>query len=145
LAVLVELGAHHDDGAGAVVIDGDDAGLADVLGDLEAQAAHLAGQGGGRALLLEGQLRVAVDVLVQGLEVRVVARHLRLDRRLGGRNVEGLGRSAETRVETRRAEHEAERPRHPISHRHTRLSLRTAPASACDFSSRLMRRRSRKT
>mmetsp|Transcript_6684 Transcript_6684/g.27966 ORF Transcript_6684/g.27966 Transcript_6684/m.27966 type:complete len:537 (-) Transcript_6684:250-1860(-) len=67
----VEFGTNHNGGAGAVLEDRDQPGLADALGHREAQRAHLGRELGGRAHLLEGDLGVAVDVLVERLQRRI--------------------------------------------------------------------------
>ena len=87
----VELGAHHDHRPGPVAVDGDHAGPADVLGHLEAQRPHLAGEQRRGARLVHGELGVGVDVLVEGLQVRVVGVEPPVDRRLRGRDVERPG------------------------------------------------------
>ena len=69
----VELGADQDGRPLAVLVDGDDPGAAHVLGDLEAQVAHLLGELGGGGGLLEGQLRMLVDVLIERVEAAVAA------------------------------------------------------------------------
>ena len=52
----IELGAHHHRGPRAVPVDGDDAGLANAFGHLEAQRPHLLGEPGRRPRLLEAEL-----------------------------------------------------------------------------------------
>ena len=64
--------AHSVSSAGAVLHHRDDAGLADMLGDVEAELAHLRRQKGGRAHLLHRQLGMGVDVAVQLHELRHV-------------------------------------------------------------------------
>src|SRR5208283_5482709 len=71
----VELGAHQDGGTGSIFQEGDDAVtgaavgvFAEVFGEGEAGLAKLAGEAGGRVLFLAGELRMGVEVLVEGRE-----------------------------------------------------------------------------
>ena len=78
----VEFGAHQDRRAVAVLVDRDEAGLADLLGDLEAERAHLGGETGCGFHFLKRQLGMGVDVLVERIERRVVAGDRGLNRSL---------------------------------------------------------------
>jgi hypothetical protein len=84
----IEFGAHHDGGAVAVLVDRNQPGLADILGDLEAERAHLGGEPGGRFHLLKRKFRMGVEFLVKRIELRIVARERRLDRLFEIDNVE---------------------------------------------------------
>ena len=53
---------------GAVFQDADDAGVADVFGDLEAEGAELFGDEGGGARLHERELGVGVEIFIDGFE-----------------------------------------------------------------------------
>ena len=88
----VELGAHHDHRSGAVAIDGDDTGAADMLGHVEPIGAHLPGQHGGRSGLVEAELRVGVDVLVKRVQVRIARVQGAVDGGLLNRHVHGRDR-----------------------------------------------------
>ena len=84
----VEFGAHHDGGPVAIPVDGDQPGPADLLGDLEAERAHLRGEPGGGFHFLKGKFRMGVDFLVERIELWIVARDRRLDRLLETDDIE---------------------------------------------------------
>ena len=84
----VEFGAHHDGGAIAIFIDGDQPGLAYLLGDIEAERAHFGGELGCGFYFLKGKFRMGVDVLVERVELWIVAFDRRLDRGLETGNIE---------------------------------------------------------
>jgi hypothetical protein len=69
----VHVGADQQNGAWPILHHGDDAGLADMLGHLETELAHLGGKLGGGSHLLHRQLGVSVDVPVERHELRHVA------------------------------------------------------------------------
>ncbi len=87
----IELGAHQHGRPGAVSEHCDDARLADMLGDGEAQLAHPCREQRGGAVFLEGELGMGVEIFVEALEVRIGLRQTGLDLRLGGRHVERGG------------------------------------------------------
>ncbi len=68
----IEFGTHHDGGTVAILVDRDQAGLADLLGDLEADRAHFISEFGCGLHLLEGDLRMRMDILVKRIEFWVV-------------------------------------------------------------------------
>jgi hypothetical protein len=68
----VEVGADEEGFAGAVFQDGDDAVDADFFGDFVVEGAELFGEAFGGFGFLEGELGVAVDGGVEGVEVGVV-------------------------------------------------------------------------
>ena len=112
----VKLGAHEDERPGAIAQDRDDAGLAHMLGHLKAQGAHLGGELGGGAHLLETDLGVLVDVLVEGVEARVFGVQNPVDRRLVGRSVAGRGHGRRRHQAKRRgARHRPLHSRHASS------------------------------
>src|ERR1700732_1422819 len=78
----VELGAHHDGGAFAILVNGNQPGLADLFSDLKTQRAHLGGELARGFLFLKGDLRVGVDILVERVEFWVIGFHRSLDRGL---------------------------------------------------------------
>src|SRR2546422_11655185 len=58
----VEIGTHHNGGPVAVPVDGDQPGLAGILGDVEAERAHLRGEPRGRFHFLKRKLRMGLGV-----------------------------------------------------------------------------------
>ena len=83
----VHVGANQDGGPIAVAQNADDAGAANMLGDLEPQLAQARGQLRGRLVLVLGQLRIAVQVLVERVELWIDA----VESRKLGRRLDGLG------------------------------------------------------
>src|SRR5437868_2302184 len=74
----VEFGAHHDGGAVAIPVDGDQPGLADIFGNFEAERAHLRGEPGCGFHFLKGKFGMGVELLVERIELWIVARDRRL-------------------------------------------------------------------
>jgi len=68
----VHVAPDHDRGPGSVLQDRHHAGVADLFGDRITQNPQLLGQQGGGAGLHEGELGVGVQVLVDGVERRIV-------------------------------------------------------------------------
>ncbi len=68
----VKFGAHHDGGTVTIPVDGYQAGLADLLGDLETERAHFGGQPGCGLHLLKGEFRMRMNLLVERIEIWVV-------------------------------------------------------------------------
>ena len=104
----VHVGADQDGRSLAVLEDADDAVAADLLGHLEAEVFQLLGQAGRRFLLLVGQLRVGVELLVECLQIGQFAVDVPLDvidfgPRLGqcGPIVLGIGGRSGTRQPAR--------------------------------------------
>ena len=77
----VDVGAEEYDGAGSVLQNADDAGAADLLGDLEAEFLQFLGKAGGGLHFQERELGVRVQVLVKSDEILGFAVELRIDLR----------------------------------------------------------------
>ena len=89
----VELGADHDGGPVAIFVDGDQPGYPDLLGHVEAERTHLAGEPRGGIHFLEREFRMGVQLLVERVEFWVIVRDRGLDRFLEPDSVEfGVGR-----------------------------------------------------
>ena len=72
----VEFGAHHDGGSVAIFVNGDQPGLADVLGDLEAERAHLRGEPGGGFHFLKGKFGMGVELLAANAARNLTSRFM---------------------------------------------------------------------
>ncbi len=68
----IHFGTQHHGRAGAVLQDRDDAGTGDAGRDFVAQRLDALGQLGGGLVLVESEFRIAVQILVQALDGRVV-------------------------------------------------------------------------
>ena len=90
----VELGAHHHGGTRPVPVEGDDAGLADAFGYLVVQRPHLRGEPGRRSRLLEAELGMAMDVLVERLDVGILGIEAAID---GGARAGDVGGTSRAR------------------------------------------------
>ena len=100
----IELGAHHDGRAVAVIIDRDEAGPADFFGHLESECMHLGGEFCGGLHLLEREFGIGVQILVERVEFWIVGLERGLDCSLQARNIH-LGIGWQNRSQTQRGGH----------------------------------------
>ena len=85
----VHVGANEDGRADAVFQDADDAVPADFFGDFEAERFQFLGEAGGRFFFFEGELGIAVQLLVQSVEALELGVDDAIDERLAGRQIVG--------------------------------------------------------
>ena len=99
----VHVGAEQQHRPGTILHDRNHTRLADLLGNLEAELAHLCGELGGRAHLLHRQLGIRVEVAVERHQLR----HVGADRVLqcgsigGGRQGHGGNHQSEGQLHQR--------------------------------------------
>ena len=123
----VEFGAHHDGGAVAVLVDRDQPGLADFLGDLEADRAHFGGEFCGGLHLLKSDFGMGVDVLVERVEFWIVAFDRCLDGALQPAHVEfGMGRQRKQAAHRNGGEQRSDKMHHRIALRFSATYRRSA-------------------
>jgi hypothetical protein len=96
----IDLGAQHGDRAGAVLQDGDDTGAADAGGHFEAQRLDALGEFFCGLVFVEGQFRIAVQVLVQRFDARIILVQLgrEFGRQGGGLDGAGSGHAGQQEV-----------------------------------------------
>ena len=88
----IEFGAEHDDGARAVLEDGDDTGAADVFGDFKAQRSEFGGKFCGGLRFLRGELGVLMDIDVDRVGIGVDGVYFLRMRRESGLGEDRIGK-----------------------------------------------------